>query len=183
MENNTAIGRSFERFTGATPIISSSPTSGPGIKSKRESAVERAKADLEANEATFAQRMDLNKREALAGRDLEETLNPEAKYSRIMKERAVEGTWNRLENENAAFNRSINANMQRAGQRASGMDEYSTRQQAFKNYNWQQAQAGTPYGQTMLSKEIQRYDPNTSEYRGLSQKMQQNMRSARPSVF
>lgn len=81
-----SIASSYQRISGGTPTISVSGTPGPKMRSLRESALERAEAEMAAKESVLPRELELERKKQLGERNIMEGLDPMLRVQRENKE-------------------------------------------------------------------------------------------------
>jgi hypothetical protein len=169
---NNSISDSYSRFSGPTVTLSSTG-SGPNIKSKKQSALERYEAEQAVREKQFQEqygRGGMYERTALAQRDVAERLNPSLRLGRNVKDRLTNLANQRMQQADIAEAQNRHNYSLAAPFRGSGQNT----EEDYRRYsNYQQVQQGTPQGQFLMQQRAAQLggNVNSAEYRGVQQQL------------
>jgi hypothetical protein len=182
---NNSISDSYSRFSGPTVTLTSTG-SGPNIKSKKQSALERYEAEQAVREQQFQEQYGkggMYERTARAQRDVAERLDPSLALERNVKDRLTNLANQRMQqaDRQEAQNR-YNYNLQ-APYRGQGQGS----EEDYRRYsNYQQVQQGTPQGQFLMQQRAAQLggNVNSAEYRDVQQQLRNaNLNQSRNNLY
>jgi len=170
---NNSLEDSYERFYGPTVKLTSGGNTGPNIKSKKQSALERYEAEKAVRQKEFEEmygNQGSYERKLIAERDIAERFNPGLKLRRNYDEKVIENLKSYYEGEEKkeAQNRA-NYNIAAPFRGAQGGTDAD-----YKKWrNYQEVQQGTPRGQFLLMQRAAQIggNVNSAEYKDVQQQL------------
>ena len=143
---NNSISDSYSKFYGPTVTLTSTG-SGPKIKSKTQSALERYEADRAVREAQE-----------------QEKISKDPAYAYIKKINFMKGQ-SALNSLNQSINKEEQMKLNFSRQFGTGNQDYQ------KWRNWQEVSAGTPVGKFLMMQRSAQLDPNDPEKKEINQRL------------
>jgi len=169
---NNSLSDSYSRFSGPTVTLTSIG-SGPNIKSKKQSALERYEAEKAVRQKEFEEmygNQGSYERKLFTERDIAERLDPSLRLGRNVKDRLTNLANQRMQQADRAeaqnrYNYNLAAPFRGSGQNT---------EEDYRRYsNYQQVQRGTPQGQFLMQQRAAQLggNVNSAEYRGVQQQL------------